>query len=62
MKDYLTYLGDGLYAKYENGMIALMANSPHTPSDTVYLEGSTYASLVKFVEKLRTPPKEENKS
>jgi hypothetical protein len=44
------YLGDGLYAKFENCQIVLMANDPHAPTDTVYLEWpDVYEALLAFV-------------
>ena len=48
----ITYLGDGLYAKFENFQFVLMANSPKEPTDTVYLEyPEIYEAFVKFAER-----------
>lgn len=48
-----TYLGDGLYAKFENFQFVLMANSPKEPTDTVYLEyPEIYEAFVKFAERV----------
>lgn len=50
------YLGDGLYAKFENMQIILMANDPNDPSDTVYIEWpNVYNSLVEFVRRSTAP-------
>lgn len=47
-----TYLGDGLYAAFENFQFVLMANSPKEPTDTVYLEyPEIYKEFVKFAER-----------
>lgn len=35
MDEHITYLGDGLYVKYDGYQIYLMANSPYNPTDTV---------------------------
>ena len=52
-QDDATYLGDGLYAMFENGQIVLMANDRHHPTDTVYLDyPDVYNALVAFVERL----------
>jgi hypothetical protein len=44
------YLGDGLYAKIEDGSLVLMANSCVDPTDTVYLEPSVWENLKKFAD------------
>lgn len=47
-----TYLGDGVYAKFENFQFVLMANDPHETADTVYLEyPEIYDAFVKFAER-----------
>ena len=44
------YLGDGLYAVFENMQIKLMANSDTEPTGVVYLEWPTvYEALQEFV-------------
>lgn len=44
-----TYLGDGLYARYDGWQIELRANDPNdTDCDTVYLEEQVFDELVKF--------------
>lgn len=48
-----TYLGDGLYARFDNWQIELRANNPNDPeSDTVYLEERVFDELVKFGERV----------
>jgi len=47
-----TYLGDGLYARFDGYQIELRANDTNdTECDTVYLERSTYLQLVRFAER-----------
>lgn len=46
------YLGDGVYAAFENDMIKLMANDHLHPTDTIYLEASVYYQLVQFAEQI----------
>ena len=44
------YLGDGLYAVFENMQIKLMANDATEPTDVVYLEWPmVYEALQAFV-------------
>jgi len=53
MDEWSEYLGDGLYAKFENMQVVLMANDLNHPTDTVYLEWpDVYNALVKFVERI----------
>jgi hypothetical protein len=52
MTDNTVYLGDGLYAKFENMQIALMSNDPQNPSDTVYIEWpEIWDALTSFVKR-----------
>jgi hypothetical protein len=44
------YLGDSVYAEIENGMIKLTTDNGGGPSNTIYLEVSTYLSLVEYFE------------
>ena len=53
------YLADGLYAKYDGFQIALMANNPHTPTDTVYLDPYVFAALQKFVDRIAAAENEK---
>lgn len=50
--DYATYLGDGLYAKFDGWQIELLANNPDDPSDTVYLEQDVYQALVEYANRV----------
>ena len=56
------YLGDGLYAQYENGQIKLMANSADHPTDTVYLIWRVVEEFENFVANVRAALDEETKS
>ena len=40
--------------EFDGYQIALKANSPDDPTDTVYLEPNVYRNLVQFVRNLRT--------
>jgi hypothetical protein len=52
MKPNPVYLGDGLYAKFENCQIILMANDPNDPTDEVFIEWPyVWDSLVAFVKR-----------
>lgn len=46
--DNATYLGDGLYAVLQNGMIELRANDFENPSDVVYLERGVLVNMIEF--------------
>jgi len=46
------YIGDGLYAEWDGYYIKLMANDPHSPTDTVYLEDYVVDALLNFIERL----------
>lgn len=48
-----TYLGDGLYARFDSWQIELRANNPDDPeNDTVYLEERVFDELVKFGQRM----------
>jgi hypothetical protein len=52
-----TYLGDGLYAAVEHGMIRLRAPQFEDESDAiVYLEPDVYAALREFARKIGWEP------
>ena len=44
------YLGDGLYAAWEDGMIRLRAPRGHE-DHVIYLDPGVWANLIKFVDK-----------
>lgn len=46
-----TYIGDGVYASYDGYQIRLRCAAPSQPN-IIYLDGSVYASLLRFVEKI----------
>lgn len=51
MNDDIVYLGDGLYAYFENMQIILMANDRKNPTDVVYIEWpDVWNALKTFVE------------
>lgn len=45
------YLGDGVYAVMENGMIRLTADDPHGEK-RIYLEPAVYMALVEYAGRL----------
>jgi hypothetical protein len=45
------YLGDGVYARYENGGITLLANDHRDPTDTIFLEPMVLDALIKFAKR-----------
>lgn len=47
-----TYLGDGLYASLENGMIKLRAPRGDLKDHVVYLEPDVYGALREFARKI----------
>ena len=53
-----TYLGDGLYASFDDGQIWLRA-AREGGDRRVALEPSTYHALVTFAERCWRPPKED---
>jgi hypothetical protein len=44
----MTYLGDGVYAKFDGYQIVLHVNDKDNPSDVVYLEYNVFKSLVGY--------------
>lgn len=53
MEKLTTYLGDGLYASFDGYQIALKANDPNNPTDTVYLDEKVTEAFVKFLDKIK---------
>lgn len=43
------YLGDGVYADLEDGMLVLMTENGVETTNRIYLEGEVYAALEEFV-------------
>lgn len=43
------YIGDGVYAEFENGMIKLFCESP-SQENTIYLEDTVLQNLLRFAE------------
>jgi len=43
-----TYLGDGLYARFDGSGVWLLAEDPLIPTNRVYLEPEIYEALTKF--------------
>lgn len=48
-----SYLGNGLYAKFDGSGIWLLANDHKEPTDKVYLEPSVHQAYLGFIEDLR---------
>jgi hypothetical protein len=47
-----SYLGDGVYAQVESGMIKLTAENGIHATDTIYLELEVWDALKKYVQKI----------
>lgn len=50
MKDYI---GDGVYVAYDGYGIALNANDPANPTDSIYLEPEVCAGLMRFIQRVQ---------
>ena len=48
-----TYLGDGVYAELENGMIKLTTEDGIRVTNTIYLDATVFDALVKWLERLK---------
>ena len=57
-----TYLGDGVYADLEGGMIKLTTEDGREPSNTIYLEHETLLALEQYVAYLRRELAEQKES
>jgi hypothetical protein len=56
MADYLTekqYLGDGVYAKFENYQIVLTAEDGTRATNTIYLDESVLVAFERYIQKVR---------
>lgn len=53
------YLGDGIYASWDGFQIALKANHPEYPTDTVYLDPSVVEAFERFRKEIAASLKEE---
>jgi hypothetical protein len=47
------YLGDSVYAEFDGEGIRLTTDNGYGPTNTIYIDGEVYASLVMFVERIR---------
>ena len=52
------YLGDGVYAAIENGVVRLTAENGFSASDTIYLEAEVLRALNIYVERINQRHKE----
>lgn len=48
-----TYLGDGLYAKYDGFQVRLFAHNGLATTNEVYLDPEVRAALIRFLEQPR---------
>lgn len=56
------YIGDGVYAELENGMVKLTTERINGHVDTIYLEPEVYYALVDYWERIKkkySPPEKE---
>jgi len=51
-KEFIDYLGDGVYVKYDGHGIWLLANHHQNPTDKIYLEPSVFRALKNFAERM----------
>lgn len=58
------YMGDGVYADLENGMIKLTTEegSPNDPTNVIYLESSVFRNLKDYVKWLNKKLDEMHKN
>jgi len=56
-----TYLGDGVYASFADGVIRLYTGAKYEPN-AIYLYHEVYSELVKFSDKHTTKPQKEVKN
>ncbi len=45
------YLGDGVYAQIENGMVKLTAENDIEATNTIYLEQAVIDELIRYLER-----------
>jgi hypothetical protein len=48
-KDKWTYLGDGVYARYNGWHVILITGTPDNIENTIYLEPDVISNLEKFI-------------
>ncbi len=49
-----TYLGDGVYAEIENGMVKLTTENGVRTTNTIYLDSDVYNSLTRWMARLNS--------
>jgi hypothetical protein len=49
------YLGDSVYADFENGMVKLTTENGMGPSNTIYLEPEVMRALIRYAESRKNP-------
>lgn len=57
--DPRVYLGDSVYAAFEDGGITLTTENGFGPSNKIYLDPEVYASLLAFVQYLKARADDE---
>jgi hypothetical protein len=61
MINEFSYIGDGVYAKYDGYGILIHVNDHKNPTDKVYLEPGVLQSLNDFFNRELSPTKESEK-
>jgi hypothetical protein len=56
------YLGDGVYADIENGMVKLTTENGYEATNTIFLELPVYEALVKYVEQAKASTAESKET
>jgi len=47
------YLGDSVYAEFEDGMLKLTTENGEDPSNTIFIEEDVYMALIRYVDKIK---------
>jgi hypothetical protein len=47
------YLGDSVYADFEDGMLKLTTENGEGPNNTIFIEKEVYYALVRYVDQIK---------
>lgn len=54
------YLGDGVYADFQNGQIIIWVSDGETTKEVIFLESQVFANLMIFGHRMYAPPEVAN--
>lgn len=54
------YLGDGVYADFQNGQVMIWVSDGVTHSNVIFLESQVFANLMIFGHRMYAPPEVAN--